>query len=99
MAGTLGQSKRLEGIKVNVTGNNKLGIQYTTHCQSYGWLAWSSNGEESGTRGEAKRLEAIKINMMCIIVCMHKATAGWHGQKTVHRQVRQDMLKDLKQFK
>lgn len=63
MAGTLGQSKRLEGIKVNVTGNNKLGIQYTTHCQSYGWLAWSSNGEESGTRGEAKRLEAIKIKL------------------------------------
>lgn len=63
MAGTSGKAKRLEGIKIRVYGNDSLGIQYTTHCQSYGWLPWSSNGEMNGTEGEAKRLEAIKIQL------------------------------------
>ena len=63
MAGTTGKAKRLEAIKISVEGNEDLGIQYTTHCQGYGWLNWSSNGEISGTTGEAKRLEAIKIQL------------------------------------
>ena len=63
MAGTSGKAKRLEGIKIRVYGNDNLGIQYTTHCQSYGWLPWSANGEMNGTEGEAKRLEAIKIQL------------------------------------
>ena len=64
MAGTSGKAKRLEGIKIRVYGNDNLGIQYTTHCQSYGWLPWSANGEMNGTEGEAKRLEAIQIIIM-----------------------------------
>ena len=63
MAGTSGKAKRLEGIKIRVYGSDNLGIQYTTHCQSYGWLPWSANGEMNGTEGEAKRLEAIKIQL------------------------------------
>ena len=63
MAGTSGKAKRLEGIKIRVYGNDNLGIQYTTYCQSYGWLPWSANGEMNGTEGEAKRLEAIKIQL------------------------------------
>ncbi len=63
ISGTVGNAKRLEAIDIKVSGNSNLGIQYTTHCQSYGWLPWSSNGEMSGTEGEAKRLEAIKIQL------------------------------------
>lgn len=63
MAGTSGMAKRLENIWVKVEGNPNLGIQYSTHCQSYGWLPWSANGELNGTSGEAKRLEAIKIRL------------------------------------
>lgn len=59
-SGTSGMSKRLEGIRIRVDGDN-LGVRYTTHCQTYGWLPWVSDGEMSGTEGEAKRLEAIKI--------------------------------------
>lgn len=36
-------------------------IYYTTHCQTYGWMHVSKNGELSGTQGEAKRLESIMI--------------------------------------
>jgi len=68
MSGTSGLAKRLEGINIVVNSTNPdkkidLGIQYTTHCQSYGWLPWSANGDMSGTEGEAKRLEAIKIQL------------------------------------
>ncbi len=59
MSGTTGKAKRLEGIEISVSGNKNLGIQYATHCQTYGWLPWSANGEMSGTTGEAKRLKAM----------------------------------------
>ena len=63
MSGTSGQSLRLEGININVTGNSNLGVQYTTHVQDYEWMPWSANDEMSGTEGESKRLEAIKIQL------------------------------------
>lgn len=86
MAGTSGEAKRLEGIKIKVYGNDNLGIQYTTHCQSYGWLPWSANGEMNGTEGEAKRLEAIKIQLTGadkdkydVYYRVHAQSYGWLG--------------------
>lgn len=63
VSGTFGESKRLEGIHIQVAGNSNLGIQYTTHVQDYGWLPWSADGDMSGTEGESKRLEAIVIQL------------------------------------
>lgn len=89
MAGTSGKAKRLEGIKIRVYGNDNLGIQYTTHCQSYGWLPWSANGEMNGTEGEAKRLEAIKIQLTGVdkekydvYYRVHAQSYGWLGWAT-----------------
>lgn len=91
MSGTSGKSKRLEGINIVVNTADKneeveLGVQYTTHCQSYGWLPWSANGEMNGTEGEAKRLEAIKIQLTefdaqyyDIYYRVHAQTYGWLG--------------------
>lgn len=86
MSGTSGKSKRLEGIEIKVSGNQNLGIQYTTHCQSYGWLPWSANGDMSGTEGESKRLEAIKIQLTGadkdkydIYYRVHAQSYGWLG--------------------
>ena len=84
MSGTSGKSKRLEGININVTGNDNLGIQYTTHVQNYGWMPWCSNGEMSGTTGESKRLEAIKIqltgadkDLYDVFYRVHAQNVGW----------------------
>ncbi|MCI8464392.1 MAG: hypothetical protein HFI63_00800 [Lachnospiraceae bacterium] len=84
VAGTSGQAKRLEGIKVSVSGNPNLGVQYTAHVQSYGWLPWVGNGEFSGTEGEGKRLEAIKIQLTGadkdnydIYYRVHAQSYGW----------------------
>ena len=68
ISGTVGEGKRLEGIKIEVFSDEAyndvdLGVRYTTHCQGYGWLPWSSNGDMSGTQGESKRLEAIMIEL------------------------------------
>ena len=91
MSGTSGKAKRLEGINIYVAPKDKskvsnLGIQYTTHCQTYGWLPWSSNNDMNGTEGEAKRLEAIKIqltgldkNLYDVYYRVHAQTYGWLG--------------------
>ncbi len=86
MAGTKGESKRLESIWVEIDGNENLGIQYTTHCQSYGWMPWSADGEVNGTSGESKRLEAIMIQLTGedadkydVYYRVHAQNYGWLG--------------------
>ena len=101
LAGTTGQSKRMEAIKIQIKSepvqpkvqeeqndekqpvemdsaekqveNNEIDVQnvkgltgtveYQTHCQSYGWLNWTNDGQIGGTTGQGKRLEAIKIRL------------------------------------
>ena len=86
MAGTSGMAKRLENIWIKVEGNDNLGIQYSTHCQKYGWMPWSCDGESNGTSGEAKRLEAIKIQLTGadkgkydVYYRVHAQSYGWLG--------------------
>ncbi len=86
MAGTSGESKRLENIWIKVEGNKNLGVQYSTHCQTYGWMPWSCDGESNGTSGESKRLEAIKIQLTGadkdaydIYYRVHAQSYGWLG--------------------
>ena len=63
MSGTEYESKRLEAICIDLTGQmgEKYDIYYRVHAQSFGWLGWAKNGEESGTAGYSKRLEGIQI--------------------------------------
>jgi len=62
-AGTTGQSKRLEALKINLT-NAPVGasIAYQVHVQDYGWISPASkDGVLAGTVGQSKRVEAIAI--------------------------------------
>ena len=56
-------------------------IEYSTHIQSYGWSAKSSDGKTSGTENQAKRLEGIKINTtipnLGITYSTHVEKNGW----------------------
>ncbi len=65
-AGTSGQSKRLESIRISVKDTQLSGhTQYRTHIQTYGWeTSWKQDGQISGTSGQAKRLEAIEIQLV-----------------------------------
>ena len=63
MAGTSGRAKRLEAIRIALTGEmaEHYDVYYRVHAQTYGWLAWTKNGEAAGTAGLSKRLEGIQI--------------------------------------
>ena len=85
-AGTTGKALRLEGIKINVKGDDNLGIEYSTHVQKIGWQNFVSNDTLSGTTGQALRLEAIKIKLsgsdakyFDIYYRVHAQHFGWLG--------------------
>ena len=63
ISGTTGKSKRLEAIRIRITGDlaKEYDVYYRVHAQTYGWLGWAKNGESAGTEGYSKRLEAIEI--------------------------------------
>jgi uncharacterized protein YjdB len=74
VAGTSGQSLRLEGLKVNFTNTTGIpgGIEYATHIQDIGWQDPASvttsgtsttetKGTLSGTEGRSLRLEALTM--------------------------------------
>ena len=63
-AGTSGQSKKLEAIRIEVLGTEYSGdIEYQTHIQRYGWESeWKKNGEISGSL-ESLRLESMRIRL------------------------------------
>lgn len=71
MAGTTGESKRIEAISVGLENNTYQGnLEYRSQIQNKGWESnWtkadsvSSVNHYSGTQGEAKRLEAIQIRL------------------------------------
>ena len=62
-SGTEGQSKRLEALQIQLTGEmaEYYDIYYRVHIQNYGWLDWAKNGEEAGSEGLALRMEAVEI--------------------------------------
>ena len=88
MAGTEGQAKRLEGIKIKLIDAPYAGdIEYRTHIQNIGWeSSFKKNDEMSGTSGQALRLEAIEIkltgemaNHYDIYYRVHAQNFGWLG--------------------
>ena len=87
LAGTTGESKRLEGIKIkgeNIPQNSK--IQYQVHVQDYGWQDWKENGALAGTTGESKRLEGIRIHLVnlpefTVRYRVHVEDYGWQDWK------------------
>lgn len=60
IGGTIGQSRRMEAIKISLENVDGL-LTYQVHSQDYGWLGYVSEGELAGTTGECKRIEAIII--------------------------------------
>ena len=64
MAGTEGECKRMESIRMKLPSSMNSSIQYRSHVQNIGWeKKWASNGSLSGTTGQCKRLEAIQIQL------------------------------------
>ncbi len=85
MAGTSGQSLRLEGMYIEIDGEDNA-IEYRTHVQNIGWQDWVRDGAMTGTSGQALRLEAIDIRLTGdmssrydIYYRVHAQNFGWMG--------------------
>ena len=65
IAGTTGESKALEAIRIRVTsqGGTSGSIEYQAHVGGVGWQDYATNGNLAGTTGQAKAMEAIKIKL------------------------------------
>ena len=63
-AGTVGQGKRIEAIKIEgINLPENLKIKYQAHVQNIGWQGWKNDNEIAGTVGQSKQVEAIKIKL------------------------------------
>lgn len=71
-AGTVGESKRLEALRINCPG-----IKFKGHVQNLGWTSERVSGEIIGTAGEDLRLEAVQIFKDGIKYRVHVQNKGW----------------------
>ena len=80
-AGITGQAKRMEGLKINLSG-----VQYSAHVSGIGWQGWVCSGQLAGTTGQSRAMEAIKVkltgtyaNNYDVYYRTHVAEIGWQG--------------------
>ncbi len=63
IAGTTRQAKRIEAIRMRLTGENAkhLSVWYRAHVQGIGWTKWVHDGALAGTTGRGLRTEAVEV--------------------------------------
>ncbi|MDK2780390.1 MAG: hypothetical protein PWP61_687 [Trichococcus sp.] len=64
--GNTSQNKRMEAIKIRLTGNNisNYTIHYRVQVANLGWTGWAKNGEPTGTEGVQYGIEAIEVLLL-----------------------------------
>ena len=85
IAGTEGQCKRVEALRVTFDAPAGVVLKYNAHIQGIGWTGWTAiteNNQLVGTEGQSKRLEAIKFSVTGlegyeIKYRAHVQTYGW----------------------
>ncbi|MEZ2277288.1 MAG: matrixin family metalloprotease [Microcoleus sp.] len=64
VAGTTGQSRRLEGFQINLDSPIPgLNMEYMAHVQDIGDTSWVREGQYVGTKGQSKRIEGFAIRL------------------------------------
>ena len=66
MAGTTGQSKHIEAMRIRLTGEvaQYADVYYRMHVANFGWLGWAKNGQDAGTSGYGYQVEAMQIKLV-----------------------------------
>lgn len=89
ISGTTGKSLRLEGLKIDLTGDvpANASIIYQAHVQKLGWQKAVSNGALAGTTGKSLRAEALKITLSGLTgyevkYRVHVQKLGWQNWQT-----------------
>ena len=84
VAGTTGQSKRVEAIDIKLDSQYEGNVLYQAHVQDIGWQDTVENGAIAGTSGQSKRVEALRVwltgdiaNHYSIQYRVHVSNLGW----------------------
>ena len=83
-AGTTGESRRMEAIKIKLTGDYSGDVVYQSYVRDIGWQDEVRNSETSGVEGQSKQIEAIKIRLegdvstkYNVLYRVHMKNKGW----------------------
>ncbi|MDR0515037.1 MAG: arylamine N-acetyltransferase, partial [Coriobacteriaceae bacterium] len=66
MAGTTGQARQLEAVRMRLTGGlaDTFDLYYRAHIAGYGWLGWAANGADAGSSSRGIRMEAVEVRLV-----------------------------------
>ena len=85
-AGTTGQKRQIEAIKVKVNSNVTGSVRYDVHAAGVGWMGWAMDDAIGGTTGQKRQLEAIRVELtgelakqFQVTYRVHMAGVGWGG--------------------
>ena len=89
-AGTTGENRCMEAIRVFLNNDSKPGICYSVHMSDVGWMEHEVySGEIAGTVGESRPIEAITMdlcngmeNIYDLYFRVHMQDVGWTGWAT-----------------
>ena len=86
-AGTTGNSKNVEALRVSIANAPEDAVQIQVHVQDIGWPSndlWVGNGGLAGTTGQSKRIEAVRMKLSdnlsekySVWYRVHVAEIGW----------------------
>ncbi len=87
IAGTTGQSLRMEGLRVNIDSETTGSIMYKSYVEDIGWEQdYKKDGELSGTTGQSKPIQLFRMkltgelaNKYDIYYRVHTDHFGWLG--------------------
>lgn len=65
VAGTTGQFRRMEAVKIWIKNAPSCSVEYQAHVAHLGWMKKVSDGQTAGTTGQSRRMEALKIWLNC----------------------------------
>ncbi|MDR0482738.1 MAG: hypothetical protein LBH13_06240 [Cellulomonadaceae bacterium] len=65
VCGVMGQGKRIEGVKLRLTGplKNTHDVWYRVRTGGLGWHGWTRNGAFAGTTGWGRRIEQVQVRL------------------------------------
>lgn len=82
LAGTTGQSKRVEAIEMFLSSTQFGDIEYRAQVQGIGWQNYVSTSEIAGKVGQSKRLEAINMSLTGYLAQKYSIKYRVHVQGT-----------------
>jgi len=68
MAGTSGQSLRIEALQIYLENMENYTVEYKVYIQGIGWTDWYIDGETAGTLGQGRRIEAFIARLILMVI-------------------------------